>query len=105
MVCTWEDLTDRTRNNSGSEGENSKPSATAKNHNINPSATVSKARENNDRTSAAFWVGSQQLKIFCTADTLNKSPSATVERAKVKGSDTQPKKNISRKERENQNPN
>ena len=64
MVRTWEDLTDRTRNNSGSEGENSKPSATAEIHNINPSATVSKARENNDRTSAAFWFGSQQLKLF-----------------------------------------
>ena len=62
-------------------------------HNINPSTMVSKARENNDWTSAAFWVGSQQLKIFHTTDTHNKSPSATAERAMVKGSDTQPKEN------------
>ena len=64
MVRTWEYLTDQTRNNSGSEGENSKPSTMAESHNINPSATVSKARENNDRISTEFWVGSQQLKLL-----------------------------------------
>ena len=102
-----DDLMDRTRNNSGLEGENSKPSTTAENHNINPSATVSKARENNDRMLVNFWVESQQLELLHMADTHNKTPSATAERAMVQGSDTQPKKtkNISRKERENQNPN
>ena len=75
------------------DGENEEPSATAESHNINPSAMVSKARENNDRTSAAFRVESQQLKLFRTADTHNKTSSATVERAMVKGSDTQPKEN------------
>ena len=40
-----DDLMDRTRNRSVSEGKNPQPSATAESHSTNPSATVSKARK------------------------------------------------------------
>ena len=55
MDRTCDDLMDRMRNNSGSEGETLNISTTLENYNIHPSAVMSKAKTK-DRTLDAYRI-------------------------------------------------